>query len=154
MHLCCRALADAPKLENEASLLTAAQAAQSDAEPREAIECLRQYLVLHNLSLAESHEIDRERFLLLKQLTKIKQKDLATRIGVTPSKLCQFEKGKKELDLSSLLLAAEVFGVEPRQIVGGNIPSLMDDEVESAPTPRLASVHAVPRRQRSGSSER
>lgn len=115
-------MAEAPLLENQGSLLKSAQAAQINNAPREAIEFLRDHLRAHRVSISDAHDVDLERFSLLRRLCGIKQKDLANKIGVSSSKLCQFENGNGRLEFAALLLAADVFGVEARQIVGGRPP--------------------------------
>lgn len=59
------------------------------------------------------------RIALLRRQRGMSQKELAARLGVSPSAVGMYEQGRREPDCAGLLRLAEIFGVSVDLLLGG-----------------------------------
>lgn len=59
------------------------------------------------------------RIALLRRQRGMSQKELAARLGVSPSAVGMYEQGRREPDCAGLLKLAEIFGVSVDLLLGG-----------------------------------
>ena len=61
------------------------------------------------------------RIALLRRQRGMSQKELAARLGVSPSAVGMYEQGRREPDCAGLLKLAEIFGVSVDLLLGGGV---------------------------------
>lgn len=60
----------------------------------------------------------------LRKKKKLKQQDIADKIGVSRSSYISFEQGKKELSFSQIMKLTELLGINIEDLEGGNLPDI------------------------------
>jgi hypothetical protein len=113
----CRDLSAAPRVERAAAKLRKVQDLFSDKDYHGAIEVLRHALRAVPITPRQSFEVDRKRFVELRDLRNVTQHRLASALALTPAAISHFEARGGKMRLSHLLLAAEWLDVPPSQFL-------------------------------------